>query len=299
MIKVSVILPIYNVAPYLDEAFQSLLSQTLMDIEVIAVNDGSTDNSQDIIDRYANQDRRIISIYQENQGLSGARNTALQYAAGEYIYMMDSDDILSSADALRSCYEYAKNNQADFIFFDGERFLDNNNKYVSNIKRTHLVEENIKYSGVYLLNLMLDKRVHNSVVWLLVINRNYLNRIRLRFYPGIIHEDELFTTILTLNSDSIFSLKRSYIKHRIRSTSIMGVRFTRKNLDSYLTVFDELFKIQNSKIIRKFAKYTLSRVFRTGYIIPLKDKFPVFWRATKSGYLKYIGLKSSLVFWLK
>ena len=103
MIKFSVILPIYNVAPYLDEAFQSLLSQTLSDIEIIAVNDGSTDNSQEIIDHYAAQDTRIITIQQENQGLSMARNAALPYAKGEYIYMMDSDDVLSSPKALQIC----------------------------------------------------------------------------------------------------------------------------------------------------------------------------------------------------
>lgn len=299
MIKVSVILPIYNVAPYLDEAFQSLLSQTLSDIEIIAVNDGSTDNSQEIIDNYAARDARIIAIQQENQGLSMARNAALPYVTGKYIYMMDSDDVLSSPDALQICYEYAEKNKADFIFFDGERFIDDASNCHSSIKRTHLIEENKKYKGEYLLNLMLDNKIHNSVVWLLLINRDSMNRIGLSFYPGIIHEDELFTTILTLSSNSIYGLKQSFIKHRVRSTSIMGVRYTKRNLDCYLTVIDELFKFQNSCIIKKFARYTLSKVFYTGHTIPFKDKFPVFTRAIKSGYLKFIGLKSSLVFWLK
>lgn len=299
MIKVSVILPIYNVAPYLDEAFQSLLSQTLSDIEIIAVNDGSTDNSQEIIDNYAARDARIIAIQQENQGLSMARNAALPYVTGKYIYMMDSDDVLSSPDALQICYEYAEKNKADFIFFDGERFIDDASNCHSSIKRTHLIEENKKYKGEYLLNLMLDNKIHNSVVWLLLINRDSMNRIGLSFYPGIIHEDELFTTILTLSSDSIYGLKQSFIKHRVRSTSIMGVQYTKRNLDCYLTVIDELFKFQNSCIIKKFARYTLSKVFYTGHTIPFKDKFPVFARAIKSGYLKFIGLKSSLVFWLK
>lgn len=299
MIKVSVILPIYNVAPYLDEAFQSLLSQTLSDIEIIAVNDGSTDNCQEIINRYAAQDSRIIVIQQENQGLSMARNVALPYVKGKYIYMMDSDDVLSCSDALQICYEYAEKNHSDFIFFDGERFIDNVSYCHSSINRTHLVDENKKYEGEFLLNLMLDTKKHNSVVWLLLINHNYMNRLRLRFYPGIIHEDELFTTILTLCSNNIYCLKRSLIKHRVRSSSIMGLQYTKRNLDCYLTVIDELFKFQNSPIIKKFARYTLSKVFYTGYTIPLKDKFPVFWRAIKSGYLNYIGLKSSLVFWLK
>ena len=300
MIKISIILPIYNVAPYLDEAFQSLLSQTLPDIEIIAVNDGSTDNCQEIINRYAAQDNRIIAIQQENQGLSMARNVALPYVKGKYIYMMDSDDIIDNPDALRICYEYAEKNEADFIFFDGESFSEEKTHRTSwNTKRTHLLEENIKYNGENLLNLMLDTRKHNSVVWLLLINHNYLNRLQLKFYPGIIHEDELFTTILTLSSNNIYCLKRSFIKHRVRSSSIMGLQYTKRNLDCYLTVIDELFNFQNSPIIKKFARYTLSKVFYTGHTIPFKDKFPIFWRAIKSGYLNYIGLKSSLVFWLK
>ncbi len=299
MIKVSVILPIYNVAPYLDDAFQSLLTQTLSDIEIIAVNDGSTDNSQERIDHYAAKDSRIIALRQENQGLSGARNTALQHARGEYIYMMDSDDILSSPDALRKCYEYAVKNQADFIFFDGDRFLDGGSDCISTIKRTHLVEENKKYDGEYLLNLMLDTGCHNSAVWLLLINHDYMKRHELMFYPGIIHEDELFTTVLTLNSNAIYCLKQSFVRHRVRSSSIMGLRYTKRNISCYLTVADELLKFQRSPIIQKFLRYTLSKVFYTGHLIPVKDKPAVFWRALRSGYLKYIGWKSSIVFWVK
>lgn len=301
MRKISVILPIYNVAPYLEETFRSLINQSLKDIEIIAVNDGSTDKSEEIIRNYQQQDPRIIYFSQVNQGQSVARNHALEHATGKYIYMMDSDDILDNPDALQICYEYAEKNNADFIFFDGESFSDEKMHRTSwNTKRTHLLEENKKYNGEYLLNLMLDTKKHNCVVWLLLINHDYLNRIGLRFYPGIIHEDELFTTILTLRSDSIYCLKQqSFIKHRIRSASTMGLRYTKRNIDCYLTVIDELLKFQDSAIIRKFAKYTLSKVFYTGHVIPFKDKFKVYCRAIKSRYLKYIGVKSSVVFWFK
>ena len=300
MVKVSVILPVYNVAQYLDETFTSLLNQTLQEIEIIAVNDGSTDNSEEIIKKYAQKDQRIKYFSQKNQGQSVARNLALQHATGEYIYMMDSDDKLADPNALRNCYDYAEKNHAEFIFFDGESFSDEDaNRPSWNTKRAHLAEENKKYEGKYLLNLMLDESVHNCVVWLLFINRNYLSQLGLKFHPGIIHEDELFTTILTIKSKSIYCLKQSFVKHRVRSASTMGLQFTKRNLNCYLTVIDELFKFQDSPIIRKFAKYTLSKVFYTGHQIPFRDKFPVFWRACKSGYLKYIGLKPALVFWFK
>ena len=300
MVKVSVILPVYNVAPYLDETFTSLLSQTLQEIEIIAVNDGSNDNSEEIIQKYAQQDRRINYFTQHNQGQSAARNLALQYAKGEYIYMMDSDDVLADPDALRLCYEYAERNNADFIFFDGDTLQEEGTLHLTwDYKRTEDLQEDKAYQGEKLLNEMLDKWKHNCVVWLLFIKHRYLKQIGLDFYPGIIHEDELFTTKLTLQSDKIFCFKNSFVKHRVRSASTMGIHYSKRNINCYLTVIDELLKWQDSPIIHKFAKYTLSKVFYTGHQIAFKEKPAVFWRAVRSGYLKYIGFKSAMVFWLK
>lgn len=300
MIKVSVILPVYNVDSYLEETFESLLNQSLKEIEIIAVNDGSTDQSEVIIRKYAQQDSRITYFNQENQGQSVARNLALQHAKGEYIYMMDSDDVLADKDALLISYEYAEKCKADFIFFDGDTLQEEDAAPLSwNYRRTQDLEEMKAYSGEFLLNMMLDNSKHNCVVWLLLINHNYLKSIGLDFYPGIIHEDELFTTKLTLQSNKVFCLKRSFVRHRVRSASTMGKHYSKRNINCYLTVIDELIKWQDSPIIHKFARYTLSKVFYTGHQIPFKEKSGVFWRATKSGYLKYVGWKSSFVFWFK
>ena len=299
MVKVSIILPVYNVESYLDETMQCLTSQSLSDIDIIAVNDGSTDNSEAILQKYQRLDCRISYYNQPNHGQSAARNHALKYATGEYIYFMDSDD-KADPDLLQLCYDYAQQTQADFIFFDGEKLMeDGANSVAWNYKRTHLLEEYKRYDGDSILNLMLDTKKHNCVVWLLFIRRTYLDRIRLRFYEGIIHEDELFTTILTLNSNNIYCLKRSLVSHRIRSASTMGISYSQRNMNCYLTVADELLRFSQAPIIHKFLRYTLSKVFYTGHLIPLKEKPSVFWRALKSGYMRYIGVKSALVFWLK
>ena len=79
----------------------------------------------------------------------------------------------------------------------------------------------------------------------------------------------------------------------------MGIRYSERNINCYLTVIDELLKFQDSPIIRKFARYTLSKVFYTGHVLPFRQKIRVFLRAVKSGYLPYIGMKSALVFWTK
>lgn len=209
---------------------------------------------------------------------------------------MDSDDMLSSPDALQICYDYAEKNQADFIFFDRDWFADDGLIATSGVHSTQYVEENTRYNGEALLNHMLDTVSYNSVVWLLFINHKHLKRIGLTFYEGIIHEDELYTTILMLKSHSIYCLKRKLVKHRIHSSSTIGKKFSRRNMDCYLTVADELLRFSHAPIIHKFLRYTLSRVFYTGHMIPSKDKPAVFWRALKSGYLKYIGLKSSIKF---
>ena len=146
---------------------------------------------------------------------------------------------------------------------------------------------------------MLDTQTHNCVVWLLFIRKDFLDRIGLKFYEGIIHEDELYTTILTLSGNNIYCLRRSLVGHRIRAASTMVLSYSKRNMNCYLTVADELLRFRQTPIIHKFLRYTLSKFFYTGHQIPFKDKPAVFWRAMRSGYLKYIGIKSALVFWLK
>ena len=89
---ISIIVPVYNTAPYLPQCLDSLVNQTYRDIEIICVNDGSTDNSPDILKAYAERDSRILVIHQENLGLSGARNKGLESARGEWVMFVDSDD---------------------------------------------------------------------------------------------------------------------------------------------------------------------------------------------------------------
>ena len=102
--KISVVIPVYNVADYLSRCLESLRRQTLLDIEIICVNDGSTDNSLSLLNKYASLDKRIKIIQQENKGLSCARNIGLDYSTGEYILFVDSDDELE-INAIENLYK--------------------------------------------------------------------------------------------------------------------------------------------------------------------------------------------------
>ena len=113
---VSVIIPVYNVKPYLERCVRSVLNQTYKDFEIILVDDGSTDGSRDLCDHFASSDQRIQVIHQENQGLSGARNTGIRQAKGEYIIFMDSDDEWLLNDGLGTLIQHS-DNDTDLVTF--------------------------------------------------------------------------------------------------------------------------------------------------------------------------------------
>lgn len=113
---ISIIVPVYNVEKYLPQCLDSLVNQTYRDIEIICVNDGSTDNSQEILEKYAATDERVVIVCQENQGLSGARNTGIDAARGEWIMFVDSDDWIEHG-TCRLALEAATGNQADSVLW--------------------------------------------------------------------------------------------------------------------------------------------------------------------------------------
>ena len=117
MIKVSVIVPVYNVYDYLDKCLNSLVNQSLKEIEIIIVNDGSTDNSQDIIDKYSKKYQNIKSFIKKNGGLSDTRNFGIERAVGEYITFVDSDDYIDK-DMYLEMYEKAKSKDFDIVTSD-------------------------------------------------------------------------------------------------------------------------------------------------------------------------------------
>ena len=159
MYKISVIIPVYNVEKYLKECLDSVINQTLKDIEIICVNDGSTDNSLDIIKEYAQNDNRIIVIDKKNAGLGAAYNSGLEVAKGEYIGFVEPDDYISlnmyenlfkhansDVDIVKSDYYTVKNN----IVSKSNSYY----KYKNNVYKNYQVNEMIlrhvsHWSGIY------------------------------------------------------------------------------------------------------------------------------------------------------
>ena len=124
---VSIIVPVYNVEDYLEKCLDTLIGQTLKNIEIICVNDGSTDNCGEILNKYSQRDSRIIIVKQENQGLSSARNTGMRYVSGKYIMFVDSDDWIET-ETCETAFNTAKSFNADLVFWSYTREYGNSSK---------------------------------------------------------------------------------------------------------------------------------------------------------------------------
>ena len=127
-IKVSVIIPVYNVEKYLRQNLESVANQTLKDIEIICVDDGSTDSSFEIVKEFAEKDSRFIAVSQENGGAGAARNNGLRRAKGKYLSFLDSDDFFDEK-MLEEAYNKAEATQADFVVFQSDQYYEETKEF--------------------------------------------------------------------------------------------------------------------------------------------------------------------------
>lgn len=255
--KVSVIIPAYNVEKYLEECLLSVINQTLKDIEIIIINDGSTDKTHDIINLYKKRDIRIISIDKKNEGQSIARNIGLSISSGEYIYFMDSDDYIE-INTLEECYRKSKNEDLDFVLFDSDIFFETKDlekKYGNYKKNREKKLSNQILSGSEVLKKLYSTKKYGASVCVTFIKKEYLDKNSLNFYPKIIHEDELFTFLLFYKAKRVNYIEKNFFKRRLRKNSTMTQVKTEKNTKGYLVVTEELCKLkymekdENKKIL--------------------------------------------------
>lgn len=165
--KVSVIVPVYNVEKYLDKCLNSLVNQTLKDIEIIVINDGSTDNSEKIIKKYQKKHKNIKYIKKNNGGVSEARNVGLEQATGEYIGFLDSDDWLEE-NMYEKLYNKAKKEDFDIVACDTQAIFPTKKTYISS---------NIKNDYVKNTELMIDAY---AVIWNKIYKKEIIKDIKFK-----------------------------------------------------------------------------------------------------------------------
>ena len=237
-VKVSVVIPMYNVERYVESALASILNQTLKEIEVIIINDGSSDLSLSVVEGYL-QDSRIRLLSTQNNGLSVARNIGMYFSKGEYIYFFDSDDFLEST-ALEECYKKSKREDLDLLFFDADVFSEEKIEHEFDYCRSSKYDEDKVYRGIDILKEQILTGGYRSSACLLFLKRQYLVMQNMFFYPRILHEDELFTFLVYLKAGKVGLINKAFFHRRVRSDSIMTQRVTFRNIYGYLTVCREL-----------------------------------------------------------
>jgi len=277
---ISVIIPIYNVESYIRECIDSVINQTYKNLEIILVNDGSSDNSPQICDDYSKKDSRIIVIHKKyNSGPSDTRNAGLKISKGEYIYFLDSDDYIVK-DAIESLLSEAQYYSADIVFFDARIIGNTNNpNYPPNTYlRKGLYSNPLK--GLYMLEKLLENSDYRPSVPLLFIRRNILIENEIKFYSGILYEDELFTFKLFLISTIVVYLQKPLYYRRIRDNSIMTRKIGQHQFLSLITIAAEFVNIyvnqtkmnNNRYIIKNHFNNILLIVKNRYYQLSLKDR---------------------------
>lgn len=215
---VSVIVPIYNVEKYLDECLMHLERQTLKEIEIIMVNDGSTDNSPEIAQKYVDRNSNFRLINRENGGLSAARNTGMQYACGKYLYFLDSDDYLADT-ALYELFQIAEQNCLDVLKFSAYTFEENSTEFEWKCYK-YKGNYNEIYTGVQLLKDVIENQDSIVSCCMIFMCRKLVEEYQLRFYEGIICEDNLFHWSLLAISQRVMVYNKPLYYRRSRSGSI-------------------------------------------------------------------------------
>ncbi|WP_297960241.1 glycosyltransferase [uncultured Ruminococcus sp.] len=254
---ISIIIPVYNVASYLCECLDSVVNQTYKNLEIIIVDDGSTDDSGQICDAYKKKDQRIRVIHQVNGGLSAARNAGLDIMSGDIVAFLDSDDALK-LDFFQIMVQAMIKDGVDIVVC--EYYTCYTTKRMSgNCKKDIYRLENGIYTSSEALQRIADHKINHSV-WNKIYKSDLFND--LRFPVGINYEDAILIPVVFEKSNSIMTIKRPLLYYRKRPLSITTTP-TKKNISDFLY----------SRVVRAdFISKHIPGVFTTNQIIRFKDE---------------------------
>lgn len=243
-IKVSIIVPIFNTEKFLSKCITSIISQSLEEIEIICVDDGSEDNSLSIIQEYAKTDKRIKIITQKNQKQGAARNRGLKVATGEYVGFVDSDDYIQE-DFFEKLYNTAKNYNADIVCASIIRKRKNSQKFRLEYTKT-LVAEDIDEKLKVCTSIGGD---YNWNVWNKIYNRKFLLSHNIYFEENVYFEDVNFTIKALHLSNFIVTVPNTFYYYYARANSIVKRAQNHKKRQDLLNAYSKLYYYCNKNNI--------------------------------------------------
>lgn len=309
--EISVIVPIYNVSAYLPACLDSILQQDFDSYEIIAVDDGSTDQSGKIADEYAQRfPEKIRVIHQRNQGLGGARNTGIENASGEYLIFVDSDDTIEKG-MLAGLWKIIVHTSAQIIIY-GMKIVNENGEELEAV-----IEPQKKQS---LLNFREEKDILfcSPIACNKVFCKSLFFDTGIRFPPKVWYEDIRTITKLYLVSDSILVLDDCYYKYLRRNSSIMqnkNASNIERNLE-ILDAFDDIIDYYKSQdafgdFYNELEYLAIQHVFIAASVRVIRTKLRKdllqmireymlknFCSFNKNSYIKMLNLNKKIIFYL-
>lgn len=243
MLKVSVIIPVYNAEAYLRQCLDSVVNQTLQDIEIICVDDGSADFSTVILNEYAAKDARINIFTQVNSGQGAARNRGLEAARGEYVYFVDADDELLNTSVLENLLATAKRENLDVLFFDAETVIDEG--FSTTAVRAGDYVRHHDYSSVMsgreLFSEFLKNREYTVCPYLAFYRRSFLEENNIRFpSERIFYEDNIFMTRVLLAAKRASHRPWRFYLRKVHAGSTVTSKPTIRHLRGYLACYRDV-----------------------------------------------------------
>ena len=285
-IKISIIIPIYNVEQYIEKCLISILKRSYKNLEIILVNDGTKDNSMKVIEHYL-LDSRIKVINKENGGLSSARNRGLEIARGDYIAFIDSDDWIEINKLIKLC-EIIERENLDIIIGNGESYPSKEKIH----KKNYL---GIK-PGIELFKEMLKKKDYLETVWKCIYSRKFLQENNIKFKEGLLHEDTPFMFECLIKASKAKYENISFYFYRKREDSIVATK-TNVNLYHILHGANISLKLyqKNSRKNKELNTYLLNIYYKIFKELKIKDMDLIFKliklrKFTIKGYIKLILL---------
>ncbi len=256
MKKISVIIPVFNVEKYLRKCLDSVINQTLKDLEIICINDGSEDSSLDILHEYAQRDNRIILVSQENCGLSATRNRGIEMATGQYIGFVDSDDWID-LDFYEKLYEAAIKYQADVACASLLRVNSDNNNDNKKNKNVYFLKYNrYKCTDRVRLKYTYADIPNNNYVMNRIYERVKLQKSNIRFEEGVTFEDIEFSHRVVYYLGFLVTVPGVNYYYRNTKYSIVNIH-NDKYANDYKRAMNKslIFMQRNNLIIPNIRKY--------------------------------------------
>ncbi|WP_054834987.1 glycosyltransferase [Methanobrevibacter arboriphilus] len=259
---VSVIVPVYNTEDYIQECLNSIINQSLSNIEIILVNDGSTDGSLEILEDYAKKDTRIKIINKDNEGQAIAKNLAISKSNGKYLSFIDSDDYID-LNAYEKIYNYAESNNNDIVLFNVLRF-NKKNTWKGRLHRISIPNENIPSTNIINFpNLVYDSSASNKL-----IKKSFWDNYCFKFEEGRFYEDLLVAARLYCCADSIgiFSNVNYYwrIRENQANKSTTQKLTDTKNFNDRIFILNkitDLYREKNENLLKYHYKKCLDHDF--------------------------------------